>query len=181
MYRALRLLACPRLLVRVPSSASAPGLGGEAPLPHRLPNAARMVSAGLPYPSLLAVTFSLSARPPRRPRASGPFLAAGCALARRGSRRGSRHLQRGKGASVPGERLGRPGNWRRGSRSWLLPGRPTTGLSLGVLGCTASAELTATFPRVCRPTALGYRLQHSAGIGGECAEGGSCLACPLRA
>lgn len=133
MYRALRLLACPRLLVRVPSSASAPGLGGEAALPHRLPNAARMVSAGLPYPSFLAVTFSLLARPPRRPRASGSFLAAGCALARRGSRLGPLHLlQRGVGASAPGERLGRPGIWRRGSRSWLLPGRPTAGLSLGV-------------------------------------------------
>ncbi|XP_036278656.1 fumarate hydratase, mitochondrial [Pipistrellus kuhlii] len=46
MYRALRLLARSRRLVRVPASAStpAPGLGAAAPVPFRPPGAARMAS-----------------------------------------------------------------------------------------------------------------------------------------
>ncbi|XP_054569066.1 fumarate hydratase, mitochondrial isoform X2 [Eptesicus fuscus] len=46
MYRALRLLARSRRLVRVPPAActSAPGLGGAAPVPFRPPVAARMAS-----------------------------------------------------------------------------------------------------------------------------------------
>lgn len=50
MYRALRLLARSRCLVRPPALASAPGLGEAAVLPPRTPNSARMVSAGRSEP-----------------------------------------------------------------------------------------------------------------------------------
>lgn len=67
MYRALRLLARSRRLVRPPASASAPGLGEAAVLPPRTPTSARMVSARRPSRGLPAVTFS----PPLAGRAGG--------------------------------------------------------------------------------------------------------------
>lgn len=160
MHRALRLLARSRLLVRVPSSASAPGLGGEVALPFRLPTAARMVSAGLPYPNFLAVTFSHPARRPRRPRASRPSPAVGSARARRGGPLGPRHLLLSReGASAPAECSCRGGSWRRVSCSGPLSGRPTAGLSLCILGLPASAALTAAFLPMRRPPALDCCLQ----------------------
>lgn len=123
MYRAVRLLARSRRLVRAPGSASAPGLGEAAVLLLRPPDAARMVSAGRQSPGLPAVTFSpaLAGRRggrdgfPGRPgggRASGPRGAASAPSELRGA--GAVQARR-RAAAAPCAaplRVRRPPPWR---------------------------------------------------------------------
>lgn len=123
MYRAVRLLARSRRLVRAPGSASAPGLGEAAVLLLRPPDAARMVSAGRQSPGLPAVTFSpaLAGRRggrdgfPGRPgggRASGPRGAASAPSELRGA--GAVRARR-RAAAAPCAaplRVRRPPPWR---------------------------------------------------------------------
>lgn len=105
MYRSLWILARSRRLVPAPSSACGPGVGGANAVPFQPPDAARMVSAGRASPDLPAVTFSLPARRPRRPRAFPP---SPCWAARpRGGLLGLGHLQSPEEAAAPGERVGR--------------------------------------------------------------------------
>lgn len=141
MYRAVRLLARSRRLVRPPGSAAAPGLRAAGVLPLRPPNFARMVSAGRPSLGLPAVTFSppLAGRAGERDSRGVPVEAGvGCVPAWLAS--GPR-----RAACAPSERWGRGGIRQRGSCGAPsgVPGRVGCGGRPGGGYCCAPAGAEA--------------------------------------